>query len=66
MILGWPKSSFGFLCNTLWKKPNDIFGQPNTLENIDIAKIKQYWKNRGTSPSISVIYAFIYICYQFC
>ena len=37
MILGWPRSSFRFLCNTLWKKPNDIFGQPNTLENIDIA-----------------------------
>ena len=55
MILGWPKSSFGFVCNTLWKKPNDIFGQPNTLENIDIAKIKQYWKNRGTKKTLKYI-----------
>ena len=51
MILGWPKSSLGFFYNTLWKKPNDIFGQPNMLENIENAKIKQYWKNRGAKKT---------------
>ena len=29
-ILSWPKSSFGFFRNILWKSPNELFGQPNT------------------------------------
>ena len=31
--------------------PSDIFGQPNMLENIENAKIKQYWKNRGAKKT---------------
>ena len=27
-VLGWPKSLFGFFCK-IWKKPNELFGQPN-------------------------------------
>ena len=30
-VLGWPKSSFGFFHNILWKNPNELFGQPNNL-----------------------------------
>ena len=29
MLLGWPKSSFGFFCKMLWKNRNEPFGQPN-------------------------------------
>ena len=29
LILGWPKSLFGFFCNIL----NELFGQPSTLLN---------------------------------
>lgn len=29
LILGWPKSSFKFFRNILWKNPNELFGQPN-------------------------------------
>ena len=32
-VLGWPKSSFGFFCNILWKNPNELFGQPRYLLN---------------------------------
>ena len=28
-VLGWPKSSFRFFCNILWKNQNELFGQPN-------------------------------------
>ena len=35
IILGWPKSSFGFFCNILQKNPNELFGQP---------KINKQWK----------------------
>ena len=28
-ILGWPKNSFGFFRNSLWKNLNELFGQPN-------------------------------------
>ena len=30
VVLGWPKVSFGFFCNILWKNLNELFGQPNT------------------------------------
>lgn len=30
VILGWPKSSFEFFCNILWRRPEELFGQPNT------------------------------------
>ena len=26
---GWPKSSSGSFCTMLWKKPNELFGQPS-------------------------------------
>ena len=29
-ILGWPKTSFGFLCNILQKNLNKLFDQSNT------------------------------------
>ena len=29
LILYWPKSSFRFFCNILWKNPNKVFGQSN-------------------------------------
>ena len=28
-LLGWPKTSFKFVHNTLWKNLNELFGQPN-------------------------------------
>ena len=28
-VLGWPKSLFGFFCNSLWKNWKECFGQPN-------------------------------------
>lgn len=28
-ILGWPKSSFGFLCTMLWKSSNKLSDLPN-------------------------------------
>ena len=28
LILGWPKSSFGFFCKLLWKNWNKLFVQP--------------------------------------
>ena len=31
-LLGWPKTSFGFFHNILWKNPTEYFGQSNTLE----------------------------------
>ena len=30
VVLGWPKSSFGFLFNSLQKTPYGLFGQPST------------------------------------
>ena len=30
-LLGWPKYSFRFLHKIVWKNPNELFGQPNTL-----------------------------------
>ena len=30
-LLVWPKSLFGVFCNILWKNPNKLFGQPNSL-----------------------------------
>ena len=35
LILDWPKTSFGFFLNILWKSPNELFGQPNTMYKID-------------------------------
>ena len=32
--IGWPKSSFGFFCNILWKNPNEYFGQPNIFSPV--------------------------------
>ena len=34
-ILGWPKISFTFVHNILWKNPNKPFGQPNRSRLID-------------------------------
>ena len=31
-LLGWPLSSFGFFCYSLWTNPNKLTGQPNTSE----------------------------------
>jgi len=31
ILLGWPKSSFGFFCNIIQKNLNKLFGQPNPL-----------------------------------
>ena len=30
ILLGWPKSLFGFFCNILQKNLNELFGQPST------------------------------------
>ena len=30
--MGWPKSSFGVFYKMLWKNPNELFGQSNTLK----------------------------------
>ena len=32
-VLGWPNSFSGFSCDTLWKNPNDLFGQPTTYHS---------------------------------
>ena len=34
--LGWPKSSFRFFCNSLWKNPNELFGQSNPIKRTEI------------------------------
>ena len=39
-VLGWPKSSFGFFCNILWKNTNELFGQPNRIEEKNLEKIE--------------------------
>ena len=31
LILGWPKRSFEFFYNILWKNLNELFGQPNNM-----------------------------------
>ena len=33
-VLGWPKSSFGFLCNRLWENPKELFGQVSMWNGI--------------------------------
>ena len=33
-LLGWPKSSFGFSSETLWKNPSKPFGQLNTFSSM--------------------------------
>ena len=30
-VLGWPQSSFRFCCNSLLKKPDELFGQPSSV-----------------------------------
>ena len=32
VTLDWPKSSFEFICNSLWKDLNKLFGQTHTAE----------------------------------
>lgn len=32
LILGWPKSLFGFFCKLLGENPNELSGQPDTEE----------------------------------
>ena len=27
VVLGWPKDSFGYFCNILWKNLNELFDQ---------------------------------------
>ena len=39
-ILGWPKSSFRFFCNILWKNTNELFWQPNRIEEKNLEKIE--------------------------
>ena len=34
IILDWPKSSSEFSVNTLWKNPNELFGQPNMHHSV--------------------------------
>ena len=36
IILGRPKSSFGFFCKMAWKNLNELFGQPNTITRLQI------------------------------
>ena len=39
LILGWPKSSFGFFRNCFWETPNRLFGQPHVFfvtGNLDV------------------------------
>ena len=31
LILGWPKSSFGFFCKILWKNLSELFDQANVF-----------------------------------
>ena len=39
LILGWPKSSFGFFHYMVQKNPNELFGQPNSIYRV-IVKTK--------------------------
>ena len=39
-VLGWPKSSFGFFWNILWQNTNELFGQPNRIEEKKLEKIE--------------------------
>ena len=57
-VLGWPKSSFGFFRNILWKNPIELFGQPN---------IYQYTpkSNENMSPQKTCIYTLMLIATLF-
>ena len=33
-VLDWSKSSFGVFCTMLWKNPNELFGQPDTIKQL--------------------------------
>ena len=35
-VLGWPKSPFGLFLKVVWKNPNEIFAQPNTVNTITV------------------------------
>jgi len=45
-VRGWPKRALGFFCKTLWKNPNELFGQPNTNKRIDNTEIDTDAENK--------------------
>lgn len=40
LILGWPKSAFGFFHNIGWETPNGLFGQPSTANVCFVAGLQ--------------------------
>ena len=45
-VRGWPKRALGFFCKTLWKNPNELFGQPNTNKRTDNTEIDTDAENK--------------------
>ena len=41
LIMGWPKSSFGFFHEMVQKPPNKLFGQANTWISISLSQFSQ-------------------------
>ena len=52
LILGWPKRSFEFFYNILWKNLNELFGQPNNM----IIYISKSERER------QILYDITYVC----
>ena len=40
IVLVWPKGSFWFFCDILWKNASKVFGQPNSLASLVAQTVK--------------------------
>ena len=55
MLLGWPKSSFGFFHKMLWKNLNELFGQPNRSDQLRVGTMgRSGWFPGSPFPSRSL------------
>ena len=52
-LLGWPKTSFRFFHNILWKNPKEYFGQFSTLELCILGQIALLSEPQLLPPSNS-------------
>ena len=71
--LYWPKSSFGFLHNILWKNLKEPFGQLNICINIDIHHTYTYWYmdvymhiNMQIKSIPRHVWVCLYVCIHMC
>ena len=52
-LLGWPKSSFGFVHHVLWKKPNDHLVNPTLVSPTQYELLPEQRGGRQTSSHMS-------------